>query len=67
MYKPKMQYRNVRCTRCGKLVAANWLVRHRKSGCNCAVVEPPDPVDDDDTVGCKYPHGLGSYETEIRP
>jgi DNA-directed RNA polymerase subunit N (RpoN/RPB10) len=63
-----IQYPNVRCTRCGKLVAANWLVRHRKAGCNVAVVEPPDPIDDDDdTCGGKYPHGWDSYETEIRP
>ena len=31
--KPGYTYVYVQCARCGLWVAANWLVRHRKSGC----------------------------------
>lgn len=29
----KIEFPNELCERCGRQVAANWLVRHRKSGC----------------------------------
>ncbi len=29
----KQAYKRVCCQKCGKWVAENWLVRHRKTGC----------------------------------
>lgn len=34
----KQVYKRVRCHRCGKWIAENWLVRHRKSGCTKGIV-----------------------------
>lgn len=34
------QYKTEICTRCGATVYANWLIRHRKSGCVSGIVTP---------------------------
>lgn len=33
-----MQYQTEVCDRCGATVYANWIIRHRKSGCTSGIV-----------------------------
>jgi len=35
-------YEYVQCGKCGKWVAAHWLVRHHKSGCKKGSKRPQD-------------------------
>lgn len=42
---PVSRYQLVRCALCDRLVAENWLVRHRKSGCQAGVREDTAGLD----------------------